>query len=410
MASGILSGESLYRDVVNYARLGEHRSATKGEAETTDWLAERLGACGLQVSFQPCPADTFFVHRTGLTVGDEQVECFPLWPPTWTGETPVEGRLVDADASRDVLKGCIALVRSSFSSGALPYSSVEGDAAAVRSAADAGALAAVVIASGPSDGIHAYNTPEGSDRWPIPAALVPKRSGAALVSAAESGAQASLLLHGSDEPQAKAKNVIARLDRGDDLIVISTPKSGWFTCAGERGPGIALFLALAEWAAGRDSRVSYLLDANTGHETGGTGIGRFVADLAPPPDRVLAWIHLGANIATWEWEETATGLVKRGRPEGYRVVCSSEELLPLLNTAFEPLPGLEPRAGRGIGEMRLVIRTGYRGFGMNGGPYRYFHTPEDTPDVATAPELLEPVAAALTRALELLEAKGRPET
>lgn len=197
------------------------------------------------------------------------------------------------------------------------------------------------------------------------------------------------------------------LERGSDIIVLSTPKSGWFTCAGERGPGVALFLALARWANQRDSEVSYVFDANTGHEVGGTGIRRFVEDLAPPPDRVLAWIHPGANIATWGWEETAAGLVRRARPEDYRVVCDSGELLPLLNTALVALAGLEPRVGRGLGEMRLVIQTGYRGFGVNGGPYRYFHTPDDKPDVATAPELIEPMATLLTRALELLEAKGR---
>ena len=32
-------------------------------------------------------------------------------------------------------------------------------------------------------------------------------------------------------------------------MVLSTPRSGWFTCAGERGPGIALWMALLPWMA-----------------------------------------------------------------------------------------------------------------------------------------------------------------
>ena len=410
MTRGILYGKDLYRDVVAYAQFGDHRTATEGETRTTDWLAERLAACGLEVGFQPCPADTFFIDQTHLAVDGEAVECFPLWPPTWTGKTPVQGRLVAAEEGKAVPEGSVALFNPSFSYGALPFSQEEADRAAMQAVAEAGAVAALVVSNGPSDGIHAFNTPEGTGRWPIPVALVPKRSRSLLASAAEKGAGVSLLLHGRDEPRADARNVIAKLTRGSDIIVISTPKSGWFTCAGERGPGVALFLTLAEWASRRDSPVSYIFDANTGHETGGTGIARFVEDVAPPPDQVLAWVHLGANIATWAWEETSAGPVKRARPEDYRVVCNSEELLPLLADALTSLPGLEPRAGRGIGEMRLVIETGYRGFGVNGGPYRYFHAPEDTPDVATAPELLEPVAVALTRVLELLEAKGRPET
>ena len=408
MTSQFLSGRSLYQDVVTYSSFGDHRTATEGEEKTTDWMAERFKFCGLDVGFQTFSQETYFVDSTNLTVDGEEIGCFPLWPPTWTGRTPAPGRLVATDTGQGIREGSIVLFKPSFSYGAPAFSNEE-DNAAIRAAAGAGAIAAVIISNGPSDGMHAYNTPDGTARWPIPVVLTPKRNEAVLVSAAEGHAEVSLLLDGTDIPKAQPRNVIAKLNRGDDIIVISTPKSGWFTCVGERGPGVALSLALARWAAERNSNVSYIFDANTGHETDGTGIRRFLEELAPSPDRTLAWIHLGATIATWGWEETANGLVKRARPEDYRVVCSSEELLPLLNTALVGLPGLEPRAGRGLGEMREVISMGYQGFGVNGGPYRYFHTPEDRPEVGTAPELLEPMAAALVRALELLEEKGKAQ-
>ncbi len=409
MTSDFLSGECLYQDVVTYSSFGDHRTAIDGEEQTTDWMAERFSACGLDVSFQTFSQETYFVSNTCLTANSKEMDCFPLWPPTWTGQTPVRGQLVATDTGRDIPEGSIVLLKPSFNYGAPAFSNEE-DNVAIRAAAGAGAIASVVIGNGPSDGMHAYNTPDGAARWPIPVVLTPKRNEAVLVSAVERHAEVSLLLDGTDIPQAQPRNIIAKLNRGDDIIVISTPKSGWFTCAGERGPGVALSLALARWASERDSNVSYLFDANSGHETDGTGIRRFLEDLAPSPDRTLAWIHLGANIATWDWEEAAGGLVKRARPEDYRVICSSEELLPLLSTALAVLPGLEPRAGRGIGEMREVIRMGYRGFGVNGGPYRYFHTPEDVPEVGTAPELLEPMAAALVRALELLESERESQT
>ena len=406
MTKHFLSGDSLYQDVVTYAKFGDHRTATQGENQTTEWMAERLKACGLEVSLQSFPVDTFFVHELRLTVDSRPVECFPLWLPYWTGPRPVIAPLAPLEADGDMLRDRIALIKPSFSFGALPYS-YEGNDAAIHAAAQAGALSALVISNGPSGEIHAYNAPAGTERWPLPVALVPRREEADLLAAAERGAEVSLLLDGKDEWQIEARNVVGTLERGSDLVVVSTPKSGWFTCAGERGPGVALFLALARWASQRDSETSYMFDANTDHEAGGTGIRHFMEDFAPPPDRVLAWIHLGANIATWSWDETTTGLARRSRPEEYRVVCDNEGLVPLLNTALAGLPGLEPRVGRGLGEMRLVIQTGYRGFGVNGGPYRYFHTPDDKPDVATAPELLEPMAAALTRALELLEAKEK---
>jgi len=397
-----LSGESLYRDVVTYSGFGHHRTATDGEEKTTDWMERRLSDRGLEVDSQTFPQETYSVTRTSLAVADNEFDCFPLWPPTWTDRGPIRGRLVTTETGRGTAKGSVVLIRPSFSYGGAPFSHDGGDAI-VHAAAESGTVAAVVTGNGPSDGIHAYNTPEETPRWPIPVVLTPKRNEAALVSAAEDHAEVSLLVAGFDVPQAQPRNLIGRLDRGDDVIVISTPKSGWFTCAGERGPGIALFLAMARWASERDSRVSYVFDANTGHETGYSGIRRFLEGPAPPPDRTLAWIHLGATIATWGWQDTPGGLVKRARPEEHLVVCSSEELRPVLTTALAGLSGLHPRVGWGLGEMGAVIQAGYRGFGINGGPYRYFHTPEDRPEVATAPELLEPVCAAVVRALELLE-------
>ena len=89
MTADFLSGESLYRDVVTYSQFGEHRTATDGENKTTDWIAERLKAADLQTTFQSFPVETYFVDETSLTVPDQQMDCFPLWPPCWTGPRPV---------------------------------------------------------------------------------------------------------------------------------------------------------------------------------------------------------------------------------------------------------------------------------------------------------------------------------
>ncbi len=49
-------------------------------------------------------------------------------------------------------------------------------------------------------------------------------------------------------------------------VIISTPQSGWFTCGGERGPGIAMSRALSEWAAQKNFPVRWLFIATSGHE------------------------------------------------------------------------------------------------------------------------------------------------
>jgi hypothetical protein len=60
----------------------------------------------------------------------------------------------------------------------------------------------------------------------------------------------------------------------------------------------------------------------------------------------------------------------------------------------------------GIGEFGPVIEAGYRGFGLNGGPYHYFRTLVDALQ-GTSPELLEPVMRAVVNALEAVETLPR---
>ena len=47
-----------------------------------------------------------------------------------------------------------------------------------------------------------------------------------------------------------AWNLVARLDRGAArTLIVTTPRSGWFTCAAERGSGVAAWMSLARWLA-----------------------------------------------------------------------------------------------------------------------------------------------------------------
>ena len=271
----------------------------------------------------------------------------------------------------------------------------------VLAASKAGAAGIVAVTESATKEIIALNTPAGAGPWPIPVVLVGQRDEPLLVAAARSGIDASLLLDGEDDSQAQAKNVIARVDQGRDLIVISTPQSGWFRCAGERGPGIALFLGLARWASRRKSGSSFLFVSTSGHELGGLGMSAFLKDLAPARERVLCWIHLGAGIATYSWEETAAGLRRLREPDSKRLLMSTPDLVPVLTTTFAGLTGLTPTVDRAVGEYEFMHKAGYRVFGIAAG-HRFHHTPADSPET-TGPEIMEPVARALVRTIESLE-------
>ncbi len=404
--SGPLSGAKLYEDVIAYYNLGEHRTASEVDLRTSQWLLEQLRAAGLRATFQSFSLRQFFVRQTRFAIGEKTIRAFPLWFPRSTGPAPMSGTLAALEKSTEQgsLKGRLALVKFPAEAGAaVVKGSIHSEI--ISAAARAGASAVVAVTESATKEIIALNSPAGAEPWPIPVVLVGQREEPALTAAARSSTRVSLLLDGEDDSEAKAKNVIARVDRGKELIVVSTPQSGWFRCAGERGPGIALFLGLARWAGRRPSGASFLFVSTSGHELGGLGMTAFLKELAPTPERVLCWIHLGAGIATYSWEETATGLKRLQEPDSRRFLMTSRDLVPMLTTTFAGLPGLTPNVDRAVGEFEFMLKAGYHTFGIAAG-HRFHHTPADSPET-TGPEILEPVGRALVNVVEAVERNAK---
>ena len=93
------------------------------------------------------------------------------------------------------------------------------------------------------------NTPADKPLFDRPVTLLAPADSADVVEAARKGETARLTLLGKGGHR-PAANVVARIERGKrPWLVVSTPRSGWTDCVGERGPGIAIWLALAGWAA-----------------------------------------------------------------------------------------------------------------------------------------------------------------
>jgi hypothetical protein len=203
---------------------------------------------------------------------------------------------------------------------------------------------------------------------------------------------------------ATAANVLGRLIRRADAewIVVSTPSSGWFTCAGERGPGVAILLALAEWASSRPGDLNYLFVANSGHELDFLG-ARLLHDahLAPPPEKTRAWLHLGASIATPPWHNVA-GVLRPADRVTTGTLQAADELAPIMRGAFADLPMYSLRTDTQIGEFRDLAEHGYRGLGVVGGSDPWFHAERDDPSTVSA-DTLAAVSRAVAAALEGVE-------
>lgn len=366
-----MTGEPLYNDVKAYSALGEHRTASEADRKTSDWLLKQLEGVGFTARLAPFRVRQFQFASASLTVDGRPIPCFPLWPPRATGAAPVR-----AGIAHGAVKGGAAVVR-------LPkgFAVTPEHLAAIQPLIDRGAAAVIGVTPSESGELMALNVAADAQPWPVPVMLVGLPDEVNLLGAAG----AAISIQGRDEPRAEAFNVVAEIGAGKKRIVVSTPSSGWFHCAGERGPGVAIWLALARWASHRESNARYIFVATSGHELGEQGMRHYLST-APKADQVDAWLHLGASIA-------AKGSTRR-------LMTNRREFLPALSRQFS----VDPRpewTQTPPGELGQLAALKYPCFGI-AGSHRLFHSPGDLP-LTTSAAMLEPPGQALLRVLADLE-------
>jgi len=387
-AADPLAGGALYSDVKAYAALGEHRTGTAGDAATTEWMARALKAAGYAVERQGFDYPVFELARADLTLRGRTIEGFPYWTP---GTTPPGG--ATGPLSLGGGPGKIALVDLPAGSGAgldAPPPKQISDAVAAKP------LAVVAITENGLGELAAMNRNPKAPAWPVPVLLVAGREAPVLRAAAAGGQTATVRLEGRTVGRA-AHNVIGRRARPGKQLVISTPKSGWFHCAGERGSGIAIWLGLARWlAASTDHNVTVV--ASSGHEFDGYGAHHFTETLAPKPAETKLWLALGANVAVYDFALEGGRIVRQPGPPKARTIGCSGPLTGLAAKAFAGQAGyatpLDLDAHGAPGELATFRSLGYRPLIGLVAASLLHHTRRDVADV-TDGAMLEPVARGL---------------
>lgn len=354
-----LSPDALYDLVCTYAAFGNHRTGSIADNNTADWFATVLAGMGGTIEKQAFGFDSF-EHEMTLTVDDRPVEALPLYyryaGTRDTGNVSILNLLLDhEDGATDPIPD---LCRRTIADG---Y-----DALILATEGDTGGLVAI------------NRAPELVGD--IPVILIAGRD----IERIRTGIPH--LAYSAQLSRKTANNVIARF--GDPYearrIVLTTPLSGWFGCAGERGAGIAVLLGLVE--ALRETHAFTVIGAS-GHELMYLG-GDHAAAMHPTrPDLVL---HLGSCIATIEGELDAVLHAPAPRLDAVRTA-----LAPLnvrLNTPKNPE---NPECW--VGESRCWAGKTTHMLSI-AGTSPDFHTPEDTPERATSPDRLNLALHCIERA------------
>ena len=394
-AAGSSANAEAQRLLEHYQSLGDKASGGRGDSASGAWLEGELKAMGYAVTRQAIETPAYEGDAT-LTSGSAKAAVIPQAIVVPTSAEGVSGPLYLAGSRTGP---GISLV-------VLPYARWSGVLgvvqARVAAAMAAGASAVVVVTTGPTAEAIALNTPAERRLFDRPVAVLAPREAEPFLKAAARGESATLTMAGRSFRR-PAFNVTARLDRGAiKTMVLSTPRSGWFSCAGERGTGLAAWWLLARWAARAKLPVNLALVATSGHEYEYAGGERFIAEVAPKPKDTALWVHLGANVAARDWHERGQQLSPLPSADPQRFLMCSPPLLAAVGAAFAGQPGLEQPYPvdrvQVAGELASIVKAGFDPVIGIFGSHRFHHIRAD--DLrCVSPALIPPVADAMARVI-----------
>lgn len=393
-----ITAAELERDVAAYDRFGIKQTGGPGNLATVRWAARRLAALGYDVSVRSFDQPSFRIDHASVMVGRRMMAAFPLFPPHFTGRSGIAGPLFlwDGRAPPSDAAGKIALLllpEQRHSSTKISFKGID-----LAAAARTGMIGLVAVTRGPTGDLIALNADSHDALPPIPVLLVAGREAEPLQAAAQRGERTTLLLRGRKVPTGQAKNVVAQRVRGPKWIVISTPLSGWFHATAERGPGVAIFLALADRLARAAPCDSIALVATSGHESGYGGMAAAIdAGLLPRPAATRLWVHLGAGLAAVG--APAPG-EKAGPAETVRYMLATPAAIDATRAAFTGVAGYDKPypvdRSSALGETEVVIGRGYPRVVGGLSAHLYHHSRRDRTD-RTSGALILPVAQGFER-------------
>lgn len=383
-AADVFDGTRLFAAVEKYVSLGEHRTGTPADFATSEWLAKELKSSGYDVKYTEFTLKQFFLEDAVVTdPGKNSYNAFPLWYVSDSIKLNVTGELALPDANQQELRNKIVLLKFSFGEGGLLKR--------LQELTEAGVAGIIGYQENETGEIAAINAPKAARPWKVPIVLVSPGDARNIIK--NKGKAIRIIINGTFK-DVTARNVYGEIGKGEQHIVISTPISGWFTCGGERGPGVAAWLALSKWAAAEKLPYTFVFTGNSGHELGGWGAKTFLEEGAPPVHKTKLWIHLGAGIATHSYRATTSGLIKENAVDGKRNFFYSESVKRAFGAAFENISGnkfdIKERAG---GELIYVIDNGYPNVLGASYAHTYFHMRGDDSST-TSPEMLREISLA----------------
>lgn len=355
--------ERIARIVREYDAQGDHRTGSPVDAQSGRWLADRVDEAGLVPEIEWMGFSRIDVRAAYVEAGGRWAEGVPLFDGGFTDAAGVTGGLGALDGGGEIGLAHVG-PRAGADFGAWRRSTAQRAGVTVTGGPD----------NGVPEGLALLNAPDFKEPFGPPVLQVASRHRAWLADAAAAGAEARVVAHVTRTPE-EVFNVTATL-RGREPsqapVFVMTPRSGWWTCASERGGGIAVWLEMIRGlAAAPTPRRTTVFLASTGHELGHYGLEEFLRTRSRLVRGAAAWIHLGANF----------GAAVGGDP---LLQASNLELqdraAEALGRAGEAPPRRRPAGEAPAGEARHVHDGGGTYLSVVGGNGLFHHPRDRWPD------------------------------
>ncbi len=355
------------RRIRAYEEMGIHRTGRQADNRTTWWMIEELRKIGVDADRQTWRFPRVEIQDASIRFGGRDIPAVPTFDSAFTDHHGLTGTLRTDNGPGIVVWEFEPDDQERMAAGI--YTSFE---LARQDGADG-----IILVMGDPDGHPVLRNAERPlEPIEVPVLQVAPLDAGPLLDAV--GSEITIVNDG-DRVDAPADNVIGTIPGTDpdaDPVVLMTPKSGWYTCAAERGGGIAIWLEIAGRIAANPGRRPLNLVASTGHELHHLGLDHYIQQLGDAAHNVHAWMHLGASIGS-----------RNGQP-GY--AASDDELFGVATDALNA-QGLKrrpfPVGNAGYGEARNIGEINGRFVSLLGG-HPYFHSPQDTYDRCVNPDAL----------------------
>jgi hypothetical protein len=350
-----------------YESQGIHRTGTEVDRISADWLCGEVRQAGLTPEREPFALSRVDPLAASIVARDRRVEGVPLFDAAFTEAGGIRGRLGSIDSDAPV---CLTE--------AAPNTAAAGRLGDARRSDRHKAIVCVTRGSRP--GLCPSNADQFLNPFGPPVLQVSSDEAAWLDDCARQGVEVHVTAH-ARRAAVEAFNVVATLagaDRSLPPLVVMTPRSGWWTCASERGGGIACWLELMRelTTAGVERDVVFV--ASSGHELGHLGINAFVDKRSGIVATSAGWMHFGANIGA---AQDPGNIIQASNDQFEKVLADAMIVAGLGITRRNPrgtIPG---------GEAEVVHRGGGRYVSVIG-RNALFHNPADRGPQAIDPDTI----------------------